>query len=314
VLAGQAGDHGVFFLAGTNGAPQKTRSQFEEIAARARAMARRHGLTLHAGGSFAKDLTLAARYRAALANAERALIQGVPVVCDAPDAGSSERTLRKLRKSLAHGIEARPDLLYSRFEQYVEAANAHTGQLESLKHELDAGLERLTEPLLETGALDERSFDEMGAALGLEAARAVSAPQLTASYRQMMLELQCAIVSPVDARQERGIQRALKYIRDHLSENITLTQVSRIAGFAPGYFSKLFKRTQGASFKEHTLALRLQQATEMLSDSRLSVDRVRQLSGFHTRAYFNRAFKRAFRVTPAAYRQRRTKGTGRSER
>jgi len=47
------------------------------------------------------------------------------------------------------------------------------------------------------------------------------------------------------------MHRALAFIRDHLNEPITLGQTARMAGFAPKYFSRLFKSEQ-ASVRRNT--------------------------------------------------------------
>ena len=77
-----------------------------------------------------------------------------------------------------------------------------------------------------------------------------------------------------------------------------------MAGFAPGYFSKLFKRDEGVTFERYLRALRVERARQMLYATRLSVERVRQLAGFRTRSYFNRVFRQSFGTTPIAYRER----------
>jgi AraC-like DNA-binding protein len=304
MLAGQAGDHGVFFLADFAGSRARTVSKLGDLAARAAASARRFGLRLHAGADLTPDAALPARYRSALANAECATERGVPIVCDEPRSRRSDRALARLRHGLARGIEARPDLLDARFESYIEAAMALAGnRIESLRRELDAGLERLTEPLLATGALDEKSFDDLAAAMARAVARATTTAALIDSYRSFIIDIRGAIEHSIGSRQERGTRRAALFIREHLSEPLTLPEVARLAGFAPGYFSKLFKQSEGTTFQHYLLALRLERATEMLEGTKLGVERVRQLSGFRNRAYFNRAFKKAMGVSPRDHRR-----------
>ena len=145
----------------------------------------------------------------------------------------------------------------------------------------------------------------MRAAMAGVASQANTPPALIAPYRRLIFEIQSAVVRPIGARQDRGTGRAVAFIRNHLSEPLTLSKVARVAGFAPGYFSKLFKRNKGMTFQRYTLELRIERAADMLKGTRVSVERVRQLTGFRTRAYFNRAFKRAMGVTPGDYRRRK---------
>ena len=305
MLAGQAGDHGVFFLADFAGTRARTVSKLRDLATRAAASARRFGLRLHGGADLTADAALPARYRSALANAERAAEQGVLIVYDEQRSGRPDRTLAKLRYELARGIEARPDLLDARFESYIEAAVALAGNhIESLRHELDAGLERFTEPLLAMGAFDEKDFDIFATTRARAVARATTTATLIAPYRRFILDIRRALEHSIGARQERGTQRAVAFIREHLSEPLTLPQVARLAGFAPGYFSKLFKQNEGTTFQRYLLALRLERANEMLKGTKLGIERVRQLSGFRNRGYFNRAFKKAMGLSPRDHRNR----------
>jgi AraC-like DNA-binding protein len=135
-------------------------------------------------------------------------------------------------------------------------------------------------------------------------ARAITTAGLLAAYRKFIVDIRGAVEHPIGARQERGTQRAVAFIREHLSEPLTLPQVARLAGFAPDYFSKLFKKNEGTTFQSYLLARRLERAAEMLRGTKLGIERVRQLSGFRNRAYFNRAFKKVMGICPRDHRSR----------
>jgi AraC-like DNA-binding protein len=305
MLCGRTGDSGVFFLVDGCGSRTRAASKLAEVASRAAASARRFGMRLYAGAAVAIDAPLPAQYRAALAGAERAVEQRRAIAYDEPQSLPSRRALAQLRYGLARGTEARPDLLEARFDAYVQAATAHAGpHVASLKTALDGGLERLTEPLLATGALDEKSFDELTHALDRAAQEAPNVSALVAAYRRCVVDIQNAAAHPLAARQDRSMRRAVELMRERLDERLTLAQVARVAGFAPGYFTKLFKRSEGKSFQEYLLLLRIERACELLGMSQLTIERVRQLSGFRARAYFNRTFQRARGTSPSEYRQR----------
>ena len=93
-------------------------------------------------------------------------------------------------------------------------------------------------------------------------------------------------------------------MRDHSSEPLTRAQVARVAGFAPGYFSRLLLRDQGHAFDVYLQRLRVARSKQMLASTSLSVERVGQLSGFPVRSYFHRVFKASAGMTPLAFRQR----------
>ena len=109
---------------------------------------------------------------------------------------------------------------------------------------------------------------------------------------------------PTAARTERGTRSALAFIREHLGEPLSLARVARVAGFAPDYFSRLFKKSEGVPFGRYLQNLRVERAKQMLSRTALTVEQVQRLSGFQNRPYFHRLFRHAVGMTPIEYRNR----------
>jgi AraC-like DNA-binding protein len=306
VACGRISEHGVFFLVHRRGAASRTRSKLMEIAAELTKLARRHGFSLHAGivqGTHASPLPT--YYRAAVAAAEKALSQGRSLAFGEERVEHSAERLRELRQELAQSVEDKPNLLSPRFSRYIDAALTHSGyRLEGTHRDLATGLERLTEPLLANGSLDKKSFNELHATLERNSEKARSLNELVALYRSVVTDIEASLRKPKAARQDRGVRRAMSFIRDHLGEPLTQAQVAKVAGFAPDYFSRLFRREQGVTFAHYVQELRVERAKEMLHRTMLPVEEVQKLCGFRTRTYFHRVFKDAVKKTPAEYRGR----------
>jgi AraC-like DNA-binding protein len=263
-------------------------------------------LKLHAGVAAATEgAPLASRYHVAFAAAEKALTHGQPVVVGEARPERSAKRLRELRDQLSASAGESPNVLLPRFERYVESVLAHCAyRTEAVRAEFAVGLERLAEPLLRSGALDEKAFDEMCAAIDAPLEEVGTIAALCDLYRRLVSEIQSVLKSPTSARQERNLQQALAYIGEHLGDPLKLAQVARVAGFAPGYFSKLFKREQGVAFEQYVRDLRLERAKQMLTDTNLSVERVQRFSGFRTRSLFFQAFRDRVGMTPSEFRMR----------
>jgi AraC-like DNA-binding protein len=306
VVASRVGDHGVAFLVGQTGAASRVRARLLDVAARAQTCARRFGLALHAGiGEARDDEPLPVAYRTALGAAEKALSRRRPSELGEARPEPSMKYWMGLRRTLADSVRERPNLLLPRFDRYAEAVLIHCGyRLEPARAHLEAGLERLVEPLLDTGALDPKSFDELCASVDRSAEDAQTAAALVAPYRRLVSDIEAAMQSPTAAVQDRGVGRAVTFIREHLGETLDLAQVARVAGFAPGYFSKLFKRQVGDTFEHHTRELRLTRARQMLAATTLSIDRIARLAGFVGRSHFHRVFRKHAGQTPADYRKK----------
>jgi AraC-like DNA-binding protein len=304
VVCGCIGDRGISLLLAP---PRKgSRSWQIDLVSRVSNLAARFGLRLHAGILEPKeDQPLAVRLREALAVAERSLARGQAVGFAEGRPEPSPRSLAQLRIRLAQSLEGRSQVLVPRFERYAQGVVAHTRyELGATRAHLEAGLDRLVEPLLVSGQLDAKSFEEMHASIERHGADTVSA--LIDAYRSVVADIEGAIRAPTQARQDRSTRRALRFMREHLSEPLTLPQVSRVAGFAPGYFSRLLKREVGSTFDRHLQQLRLERAKQALAGTSLSVERVAQLAGFQSRTYFQQLFRESTGTTPIEYRRRET--------
>jgi AraC-like DNA-binding protein len=304
VVCGRIGDRGIsLLLAPPRRAP---RAWQLDLVARLSDLARRFGLRLFAGvGSPTSGQTLSGRLGEALAVAERSLARGQAIGFAESRPEPSPRSLAQLRIRLAQSLEGRSQVLVPRFERYAEGVVFHTRyELGATRAHLEAGLDRLVEPLLASGQLDAKSFEEMHASIERHGADTVSA--LIDAYRSVVSDIEIAIQSPTQARQDRSTRRALRFMREHLSDPLTLPQVSRVAGFAPGYFSRLLQREVGATFDRHLQKLRLERAKQALAGTTLSVERVAQLAGFRSRTYFQQLFRQSAGCTPIEYRRRET--------
>jgi AraC-like DNA-binding protein len=304
-LCGRVGESGVMLLVDSKRSAARLRLELGEIADRISALARRFELRLHAGlCAAAESSTLDACYHGALRAAEQAQTSGRSVVNGEPRSERTAAGLRKLRAELGKSVGDSAALLTARFNRYVAEVLAHTGHhLESTRVQLEVGLERLVEPLLASGVLEPRSFERVVQAFERESAPAASVAELLGAYRQIVSDIESTLERPTRARHERGTRQAVEFLREHLAEPVTLPQVARVAGFAPDYFTRLFKREEGISLGRYLLQLRVERAKQLLAGTPLSVEQVRKASGFRTRAYFHRAFKKAVGKTPAVFRE-----------
>ena len=268
--------------------------------------ARRFALSLHLGLSdLPSTAALPDHYEAALEAAESALSQGVRIAHARSASPTSAAVLRKLQKELGEIVEQKPDTLPARFDRYLEAVARRCGyRLEPARAHLEAGLGRMADALIEAGALEEQSFDDTQAELDRTARQVRTVNDLFAAYRHVVAELALAVEHPSAARQEHRIGRAIAYIERHYGEPLSLSRVARVAGFAPGYFSRRFKQREHLTFERYLRRLRLERARQLLSGTDLAVGRVAQLSGFSSQQYFARVFKRAFGTTPLSFRKR----------
>lgn len=110
-----------------------------------------------------------------------------------------------------------------------------------------------------------------------------------------------------DAMAER-IHEAMTYIRENLGYNISRAEMAERVHLNEEYFSKLFHKYAGCTFKEYVMEQRLRQAQRLLKHSKLSVSLIASRVGYDNFSYFSRAFKKATGKTPQEYRKEYTDG------
>jgi AraC-like DNA-binding protein len=306
-VGGRVGEHGVMFLVVPRASGAGVGRALAQLGDRAIELARRgFDLDLHVGSSSVEgSASLGERYQQALAAAELALSQARRFARADARPRRAPSSLRALRRTLG-ATQERPLTLPSRFERYMEAVAIHSGyRMESARAHLEAGFDEAADALFSSGILPEKSYLDMCDALENAARDALTASDLFAAYRRAIADLVDLAERPVRATQDRSLRRAVTFIHQHFAEPMALARVARVAGFAPSYFSQLFKRREKMNFENYVNQLRIEHAKELLGVTDLSLERVGQLSGFPLRSYFHRVFKRAVGTTPAEYRRMR---------
>jgi len=96
----------------------------------------------------------------------------------------------------------------------------------------------------------------------------------------------------------------IDYIRKNIRESLTVELLSKKAYMSESHFYRVFKTELGVSPIEFINSERIKLAVSLLQNPRKSIKDVFMESGFESRSYFNRLFKRANKITPKAYREK----------
>lgn len=92
------------------------------------------------------------------------------------------------------------------------------------------------------------------------------------------------------------------YIQRHLSEDLSLQNVSRQFNISQTYMGKLIRKYRDDSFNHYLTRVRMQKATELMRDKPgLYIKDVAQMAGYHDQFYFSRIFRSYMGVCPSDY-------------
>ena len=94
-----------------------------------------------------------------------------------------------------------------------------------------------------------------------------------------------------------------RLIAAHLGqEELSLEWIAGEMNYSPSYVSRTFQRYVGMSITDYITMQRMEQASALLTSTRLSVAEVARQSGFHNPNYFTQVFKKTVGCLPTEYR------------
>jgi len=100
------------------------------------------------------------------------------------------------------------------------------------------------------------------------------------------------------------IQEAKCYIREHLTEDISVSGIAERFYLSPNYFSRLFKKVTNERCNEYIVRKRVERAKQLLTSTNLKVGRIAQDIGYRDTNYFSLSFKKATNLSPLQYREK----------
>jgi AraC family transcriptional regulator len=98
-------------------------------------------------------------------------------------------------------------------------------------------------------------------------------------------------------------RRVLDYMREHLQQDCSLSELAQLCGLSPWHFARCFKNSMGTPPHRYFLRLRMERAQLALRDEPTSIARIASDVGFSDQPSFSRAFSRIYGCSPAQYRR-----------
>lgn len=140
---------------------------------------------------------------------------------------------------------------------------------------------------------------DLGAAVALETAR-----QLVLFLKRSGGQPQFSSHLRAEAIEDDNLRRLVGWILENPGDNLDVSSLASRASMSVRSLFRAFHDHLQTTPREFVETARLETARRMLEQSRERIDRVARKSGFAGTEAMRRAFKRRFRVSPAAYRER----------
>jgi AraC-like DNA-binding protein len=119
----------------------------------------------------------------------------------------------------------------------------------------------------------------------------------------LFLYLYYQLIDTVIDNENPHIKHVKKYIAEHLTEKITLSDIAEAVHLVPNYCCSLFSKYEGMGIFDFINAQRVQLAKNLIASNTLSLSEVAERSGFLDYNYFARVFREVEGCSPGRYRK-----------
>lgn len=99
------------------------------------------------------------------------------------------------------------------------------------------------------------------------------------------------------------IDKSKRYIKEHLSDELSVSNIAAFLYLTPNYFSRLFKKVTGEGCNEYIVRKRIEKAKLLLETTNFPTGRIALMVGYRDTNYFSLAVKKSTGKSPKKYRE-----------
>ncbi len=100
---------------------------------------------------------------------------------------------------------------------------------------------------------------------------------------------------------QSALDRAQRYIDEHIDQRLTLPQIASHVGLNPSYLSRAFAQKTGMPLIAHINERKMQKAALLLTSGKHKIKDVATLLGYDDQYYFTRLFTKTHGLSPSEY-------------
>ena len=127
--------------------------------------------------------------------------------------------------------------------------------------------------------------------------------QIASLYLKMLTDFTCRVHRLKSMNYSNTIIKCRDYITNHIYENITLSQLSKVLSVSSNYLSEKFKKEVGMTISEFIQKEKVEEAKRLLSSTNNSILDICVSLNFTDQSYFTKIFKKVTGITPNQYRK-----------
>ncbi|UKS23824.1 AraC family transcriptional regulator [Paenibacillus sp. HWE-109] len=97
------------------------------------------------------------------------------------------------------------------------------------------------------------------------------------------------------------ISEVIQYMREHLDQDLALTELASVANVSSPHLIRLFKKQTGYTPHQYFIRMRVERSKVLLQYGKESLKTIALQAGFADQGHFTRLFKRLTGITPMQY-------------
>lgn len=104
---------------------------------------------------------------------------------------------------------------------------------------------------------------------------------------------------------QRALFEAIRYMREHLTENLSVNDIAAHIGYSQSHFNHLFKTYTQHTPHSYYISLKISEAKYMLLNTNKNISQISEALAFSKVSQFSNAFKNECHMTPGEFRKTR---------
>lgn len=101
-----------------------------------------------------------------------------------------------------------------------------------------------------------------------------------------------------------SIQQAIGFMKEHISERLTLSTIAKSVSYSPSHFGVLFTQKTNTTPLDYFNQLKIQKACTYLDFTNMQIKEIASELGFYDSYHFSKVFRKYIGLSPVNYRQK----------
>ncbi len=156
---------------------------------------------------------------------------------------------------------------------------------------------------LEVSGIHPYRVDQLSNEVGLEIEQLKSLSQIPAFFNQVIRRYCRLVQEHAYPNLKPLINLTVTYIKEHLTDNLTVKDTAKVLTVNANYLSTLFRKEMGMTFIDFVNKERTTQAAALLKHASLQIQQIASLVGYNNTSYFAKQFLRFQGISPSQYRR-----------